>query len=63
MSDFDVADVVPTSTLTEDQISKASGFTWVHRWIAWVLATDYASEASTSGFKIWTTQLLQLQYI
>ena len=31
MSDLPVADVVPSSALTEDQRSKASDFTWVHR--------------------------------
>ena len=29
---------------------------------AWIATTDYVSEASNSGLKIWTTHVLQLQY-
>ena len=32
MSDLPIADVVPSSALTEDPRSKALDFTWVHRW-------------------------------
>ena len=36
MADFDVADVVPTSALTEEQITKTLDFTWSTDGKAWL---------------------------
>ena len=53
MSDFDVADVVPASALTEDQIAKTLEFTWVRRW----KGMDIRSRLCVRGFKQWIKDL------
>ena len=53
MADFDVADVVPTSALTEDQITNTLNFTGVHRW----KVIDIRSRLCVRGFKEWIKNL------
>ena len=53
MADFDVADVVPTSALTEEQITKTLDFTSVHRW----KGMDVSSRLCARGFTQWIQDL------
>ena len=53
MADVDVADVVPTPALTEEQNTKPLDFTWVHTWKGMVIR----SRLCVRGSKLWIKDL------
>ena len=53
MADVDVADVVPTPALTEEQNTKPLDFTWVHKWKGMVIR----SRLCVRGSKLWIKDL------